>query len=181
MPFDLELPQAIRDKFENGTQLTNEEAKALDDLVKQLHVGDTSADKSSNAPPAAGGAGFALTTTVPVKQKMARIRINEEVRVKWSGLNSKVQRRSVYKVLHVTANVPPAEAQKWAALLACIAGSTWLTAFLWGLAFGPVGWAVWAAAAVASTLVCFSQISPDDFKNFTGGEVSVDEEKDEWA
>jgi hypothetical protein len=179
--FDLNLPQSIKDKFADGTQLTTEEAQSLEELVKQLDVGDNSINKSlSPIPPAP--AGFALAAgTVAVKQKMARIKINTEVRVKWSGTSSRVERRAVYKVLNVTANVDSADAQKWAALLACIAGSTWLTAFLWGLAFGPVGWAVWAAAAVASTLVCFSQISPDDFKNFTGGEVSVDEEKDNWG
>lgn len=182
--FDLDLPQSIKDKFASGEALSPDEAQALDELVKQLNIGDTSINKSScaiptGAPPVAG---FALTAgTVAVKQKMARIRTHVETRVKWQGLQSKIQTRAVYKVLNVTANVPPEEAAKWAALLACIAGSTWLTAFLWGLAFGPVGWLVWASAAVASTMVCFSQIAPDDFKTFTGGEVTVNEEKDDWS
>ena len=136
------MQQSIKDQFTDRTKLTTEEAQALEDLVKQLDVGDNSINKFL-APISQVPAGFALAAgTVALKQKMARVKINTEVRVKWSGLSSRVERRAVYKVLSVTANVDSADAQKWAALLACIAGSTRLGAFLWGLAFGPVGWAI---------------------------------------
>ena len=182
--FDLNLPETIKDKFASGTPLDYEESQAVEDLVKQLDVGDSSVSKATSPMSSTGApaAGFALTPgTVAVKQRMARVRTHFDTRVKWQGLKSKVQTRAVYKVLNVTANVPQAEAQKWGAMLACVAGSSWLTVFLWGLAFGPVGWVVFAAAVVANTMVCFSQIAPEDFKAFTGGDVSVDEERDSWG
>lgn len=178
---DLDLPKAIQDKFISGEALTLEEAQAIDELVKQLDIGDTSiviAIPSTIAP----ATGFALTSgTTVITQRLARIRTNVETRVHWRGLHSTVQTRAVYKVLNLSATVPTADQEKWAALLLCIAGSTGLTLFLYGLVLGPIGWLVFAAAVLASCIACFSAISPDEFKSFTGGEVTADEEKDEWG
>lgn len=172
---DLDLPQSIKDKFESGEQLTPEETQAIKKLVDQLDVGD-----ESFITPTPSVLELTDGTTV-IKQRMTRIRTHFDTRVLWHGLDSTVQTRAVYKVLNVSVTVITAEQEKWAALLACIAGNTWLIAFLYSLSFGPVGWIIWAAAAVASTSFCFENIAPDEFKSFTGGDVTVDEERDEWG
>lgn len=160
------LPEDIHSKLMAGALDTNE-AKELDNLLTSSGLINRELGQART---------FAITDNlVRVEKTVAQVPINVEFKVH----KFKLYKRTVYKELFLSAMVPSSEQDKWLALFGCIAGSSALTIWLAGIAFGPVGWATIAAAIISSAMVCLNEISPETLGG-TDGSGEVRQNKGSW-
>ena len=165
------LPEDFFEKLENGT-LEQEHLESYGNALRAHGVIDlVPGDVTRSA---------ATRGKVKLRKKLAQIPIYKELRITWSGPET----RTKYKELFAEVIVVESEAGKWAAFLACLAASTTLSVWFASLAIitGPIGWEAWVMAVILSCAVCLAMgITPDVLRAFKDGSVWAQTRWGKWA